>query len=201
MKLIGIVGTNSDRSTNRKLLHFIKNHFTDQADIEVCEIKDIPAFDEPKDRKAPQEVIELSKKIAEADGVIISTPEYDHAIPAVLKSVIEWISYTTQVLIDKPVLITGASLGSLGSSRAQAHLRQILDAPEVKARIMPSAEFLLGGSGQAFDEDGNLTNEEKVAELDTIFAEFELFVEITNTLLEKQGSSKKESSTFSWEKY
>ena len=54
---------------------------------------------------------------------------------------IEWLSYTTRPLIDKPVMITGASLGALGSSRAQAHLRQILDAPEVKARIMPSAEF------------------------------------------------------------
>ena len=79
-------------------------------------------------------------------------------------------------------MITGASLGALGSSRAQAHLRQILDAPEVKARIMPSAEFLLGHSMQAFDEDGCLKDEEKVAELEDCFNEFKLFVEITNRL-------------------
>lgn len=48
--------------------------------------------------------------------MIISTPEYDHSIPAVLKSMIEWLSYTTRPLIDKPVMITGASLGALGSS-------------------------------------------------------------------------------------
>jgi len=152
MKLIGIVGTNSTRSTNRRLLQFIQSHFSDQAEIELCEISDLPAFNEPEDRTAPAAVQALSEKIEAADGVIISTPEYDHSIPAVLKSMIEWLSYATRPLIDKPVMITGASLGALGSSRAQAHLRQILDAPEVKARIMPSAEFLLGHSMQAFDE-------------------------------------------------
>ena len=45
---------------------------------------------------------------------------------AVLKSALEWISYTSSDLTDKPVLIVGASHGALGSSRAQAHLRQIL---------------------------------------------------------------------------
>ena len=44
MKLIGIVGTNSTRSTNRRLLQFIQSHFSDQAEIELCEISDLPAF-------------------------------------------------------------------------------------------------------------------------------------------------------------
>lgn len=197
MKLIGIVGTNSDRSTNRKLLQFIQRHFSDQATIELCEIKDIPAFDEPEDKTPPVAVQELSNKITEADGVIISTPEYDHTIPAALKSVLEWLSYTTQPLIDKPVMVTGASLGSLGSSRAQAHLRQILDAPELKARLMPSAEFLLGHSEQAFDEEGNLKDQEKVAELEEDFNEFLHFVTLTNQLLKDR--SKKQTKPFSWE--
>ncbi|KAF1301768.1 MULTISPECIES: NADPH-dependent FMN reductase [Enterococcus] len=197
MKLIGIVGTNSDRSTNRKLLQFIQRHFSDQATIELCEIKDIPAFDEPEDKTPPVAVQELSNKITKADGVIISTPEYDHTIPAALKSVLEWLSYTTQPLIDKPVMVTGASLGSLGSSRAQAHLRQILDAPELKARLMPSAEFLLGHSEQAFDEEGNLKDQEKVAELEEDFNEFLHFVTLTNQLLKDR--SKKQTKPFSWE--
>lgn len=197
MKLIGIVGTNSDRSTNRKLLQFIQRHFSDQATIELCEIKDIPAFDEPEDKTPPVVVQELSNKITEADGVIISTPEYDHTIPAALKSVLEWLSYTTQPLIDKPVMVTGASLGSLGSSRAQAHLRQILDAPELKARLMPSAEFLLGHSEQAFDEEGNLKDQEKIAELEEDFNEFLHFVTLTNQLLKDR--SKKQTKPFSWE--
>lgn len=53
MKLIGIVGTNSTRSTNRRLLQFIQSHFSDQVEIELCEISDLPAFNEPEDRTAP----------------------------------------------------------------------------------------------------------------------------------------------------
>lgn len=183
MKLVAIVGTNSDRSTNRLLLQFMKRHFAKQADIELLEIKELPAFQENDEHVGPQSVHEFSTKIKEADGVIISTPEYDHAIPAVLKSALEWISYTEQALKNKPVMITGASLGALGSSRAQAHLRQILDSPELKARIMPSSEFLLGRSGQAFAEDGQLLDSDKVVELEQVFAEFQQFVGLTNQLL------------------
>ncbi len=199
MKLIAIVGTNSTRSTNRRLLQSIQAHFKEQAEIDICEIADLPAFNEPDDKTAPAEVQALSDKIVAADGVIISTPEYDHSIPAVLKSAIEWLSYTTRPLIDKPVMITGASLGALGSSRAQAHLRQILDAPEVKARIMPSAEFLLGHSMQAFDDQGQLIDQDKVAELDDCFNEFLLFVKITNQLVDAYSTAKERATTFSWE--
>jgi NAD(P)H-dependent FMN reductase len=196
---IGLVGTNSDNSTNRNLLQFIQKHFADQANIEICEIKHLPAFNKPEDKKAPQEVQKLADKITEADGVIISTPEYNHSLPAILKSTFEWLSYTTQPFIDKPVMITGASYGRLGSSRAQTHLRQILNAPELKARIMPSSEFLLGYSLQAFDENGNLADQNKIKDLEDIFDDFIQFVDITNQLVNTNHSDKKKALTFSWE--
>ena len=197
-KILAIVGTNSDHSTNRQLLQFMQKHFAEKAEIELFELKSLPAFNKPKDRKAPDEVQKLSDEISAAEGVIISTPEYNHSVPAVLKSALEWISYTTQVLMDKPVMITGCSYGRLGSSRAQTHLRQILDAPELKARIMPSSEFLLGFSLQAFDEEGNLKDQEKIAELEEIFDEFLQFVDITNQLV-KESATQKKSKQFSWE--
>lgn len=191
MKYLAIVGTNSDVSTNRMLLQFMQKHFSGEAEIEVYEIKDLPAFMEPEDSEVPEKVAELSDKILSADGVIIATPEYDHAIPAVLKSALEWISYTSQALTDKPVLIVGASHGTLGSSRAQAHLRQILDSPELAARFMPSSEFLLGKSQGAFDNSGNLIYEDKLSELDEIFREFVLFTDITSKLLKEKVLNKK----------
>ncbi|MDW2797272.1 NADPH-dependent FMN reductase [Clostridium boliviensis] len=198
MKYLAIVGTNSDVSTNRMLLQFMQKHFAGEAEIELYEIKDLPAFMEPEDSEVPEKVAELSDKILKADGVIMATPEYDHAIPAVLKSALEWISYTTQALTDKPVLIVGASHGTLGSSRAQAHLRQILDSPELAARIMPSSEFLLGKSQGAFDNGGNLIYTDKLSELDEIFREFVLFTDITVKLLEKKTLSKKEKK-YTWQ--
>ena len=141
LKLIAIVGTNSKRSTNRQLLQYMQKHFADKAEIELVEIKDLPVFNKPADKQIPAEATEIAAKIEAADGVIIGTPEYDHSIPAVLMSALAWISYGVFPLLNKPVMITGASYGTLGSSRAQSQLRQILDAPEIKARVLPSDEF------------------------------------------------------------
>lgn len=199
MKLVAIVGTNSDRSTNRRLLKFMQKHFSDKADIEVLEIKQLPAFNEPEDKLAPAEVQAFSEKILAADGVIISTPEYDHTIPAPLASALEWIAYTSRALINKPTMIVGASLGLLGTSRAQAHLRQILDAPELKARVMPGTEFLLGHSEQVLDDDNHLNNPEKVAELEEHFSEFQNFVELTKALVKPEDTNRKKS--FIWEEW
>src|SRR5699024_8359901 len=138
-------------------------------------------------------------KIDAADGVVISTPEYDHSVPASLMNALAWLSYGIVPLLDKPVMITGASYGTLGSSRAQVHLRQILDAPELKARIMPSSEFLLGHSLQAFDEEGNLVDQEKLEKLEKLFEDFMIFVEITGQLKSAYQADKKEVENFSWE--
>lgn len=191
MKLVAIVGTNSDRSTNRKLLKFMAKHFADRADIEVLEIKELPAFNEPEDRTAPAAIAAFSEKITSADGVIIATPEYDHTIPAPLASALEWIAYTSRALINKPTMIVGCSLGALGTSRAQAHLRQILDAPELKARVMPGSEFFLGHSEQVLDDDFNLNDFEKVAELEEHFSEFQDFVTITNQIVKQADTDRK----------
>lgn len=198
-KFIGIVGTNSDHSTNRQLLQFMKNHFSSKAEIEIVEIKDMPVFNKPENKDIPEIVQTMADKIDDADGVIISTPEYDHAVTASLMNALSWLSYGIFPFVDKPVMITGASYGTLGSSRAQLHLRQILDAPELKARIMPSSEFLLSHSLQAFDEENNLTNVEQTEKLDRLFEDFLMFVTITNQLTHAHEQNKKEAENFSWE--
>lgn len=198
-KFVGIVGTNSDHSTNRQLLQFMKNHFSSKAEIEIVEIKDMPVFNKPENKDIPEIVQTMADKIDGADGVIISTPEYDHAVTASLMNALSWLSYGIFPFVDKPVMITGASYGTLGSSRAQLHLRQILDAPELKARIMPSSEFLLSHSLQAFDEENNLTSAEQTEKLDRLFEDFLMFVTITNQLTHAHEQNKKEAENFSWE--
>lgn len=198
-KFIGLVGTNSDNSTNRKLLQYMAHHFQAQAEIEIVEIRDLPLFNKPEDRQIPAVVQEIAAKIEAADGVIISTPEYDHAAPAALMNALSWLSYGIYPFVDKPVMITGASYGTLGSSRAQAHLRQILDAPELKARIMPSSEFLLSHSLGAFDENNELQVAEAVEVLDGLFADFLIFVTLTRQLKASHQENLKAAENFSWE--
>ncbi|MDN6664923.1 MAG: NAD(P)H-dependent oxidoreductase [Tetragenococcus koreensis] len=196
---IGLVGTNSDNSTNRKLLQFMQKHFSDKATIELMEIQDFPIFNKPVSEQLPEVVQNAAEKIRQSDGVVISTPEYDHSIPAALTNALNWLSYGIYPFVDKPVMITGASYGTLGSSRAQSHLRQILDAPELKARIMPSSEFLLGHSLQAFNEENALNDMDQVKKLDGLFKDFQVFVELTNQLTNAHEANKKEAEDFDWE--
>ena len=199
LKLIAIVGTNSKRSTNRQLLQYMSKHFADKAEIELVEIKDIPMFNKPADRNVPELVSEIAEKIDAADGVLIGTPEYDHSIPAVLMNALAWLSYGIYPLLNKPVKITGASYGTLGSSRAQLQLRQILNAPEIKANVLPD-EFLLSHSLQAFDPSGDLVDLDVVKKLDAIFDDFRIFVKITDKLRNAQELLRKDAEEFNWEK-
>ncbi len=194
LKLIAIVGTNSKRSTNRQLLQYMQKHFAD----ELVEIKDLPVFNKPADKQIPAEAMEIVAKIEAADGVIIGTPEYDHSIPAVLMSALAWISYGVFPLLNKPVMITGASYGTLGSSRAQLQLRQILNAPEIKATVLPD-EFLLSHSLQAFDKNGDLVDLDVINKLDAIFDDFRIFVKITEKLRSAQELLRKDAEEFDWE--
>ena len=196
---VGIVGTNSKRSTNRMLLQYMKRTFVEAASIELIEINDVPLFNKPQDGVIPERVRVIAKKIEEADGVIISTPEYDHSVPASLSNVLAWLSYHIFPLLDKPVMVTGASYGTLGSSRAQAQLRQMLDAPEIKARIMPSSEFLLGHSLAAFNSDGNLVDKRQVRKLKGLFEDFLVFVDISKQLTHAHRAKVAEVKKFSWE--
>lgn len=198
-KIIGLVGTNSDNSTNRMLLNFMKKHFSNKATIELIEIKHIPIFDKPADTNIPVEVKEMAEKIEEADGVIISTPEYNHSAPAALMNALNWLSYGIYPFVDKPVMITGASYGTLGSSRAQSHLRQVLHAPELKARLMAGSEFLLSHSLEAFDKENKLVDQEHVKKLEGLFADFLTFIEVTNQLNQAHKQNKKDAENFSWD--
>ena len=198
LKLIAIVGTNSKRSTNRQLLQYMQKHFTEKAEIELVEIKDIPVFNKPADKKVPAEILEIAAKIEEADGVIIGTPEYDHSIPAVLMSALAWLSYGIYPLLNKPIMITGASYGTLGSSRAQLQLRQILNAPEIKASVLPD-EFLLSHSLQAFSTSGDLVDLDVIKKLDATFDDFRIFVKITEKLRNAQELLRKDAEDFDWE--
>ena len=131
--------------------------------------------------------------------MIIGTPEYDHSIPAVLMSALAWISYGVFPLLNKPVMITGASYGTLGSSRAQLQLRQILNAPEIKANVLPD-EFLLSHSLQSFDKNGDLVDLDVIKKLDAIFDDFRIFVKVTEKLRNAQELLRKDAEDFDWEK-
>ncbi|API90695.1 MULTISPECIES: NAD(P)H-dependent oxidoreductase [Virgibacillus] len=182
MKLVGIVGSNAELSYNRILLKYIAKQFNHLFEMEVIEIKDLPLFNQSDDQTNSPAIQRINNKIMHADGVIIATPEHNHTIPAGLKSLIEWLSFKIHPLENKPVMIVGASYYAQGSSRAQLHLRQILDAPGVNAIVMPGNEFLLGKVKEAFDEQGNLKDQGTQKFLESTLQKFVRFVNVVAVL-------------------
>lgn len=188
MKLVGIVGSNAEVSYNRLLLEYIKKHFNTLFELEILEIKDVPMFNQSDDQTNSPVIQNIHKKILSADGVIIATPEHNHTIPAGLKSLLEWLSFKIHSLEDKPVMIVGASYYDQGSSRAQLHLRQILDAPGVNAMVMPGNEFLLGKVKEAFDVNENLTDQRTIDFLGSTLEKFVKFVKLVSVMEEPKAA-------------
>ena len=182
MKFVGLVGSNAEQSYNRKLLEFIRREFKLKFELEVLEIDEVPLFNQESKWDDSFQLRLLYNKITRADGVIIATPEHNHTITAALKNVLEWLSYEVHPFESKPVMIVGASYHDQGTSRAQVHLRKILDAPGVNAYTLPGNEFLLGKAKEAFDLNGNITNEGTVKFLGSCLDNFVKYVEVVSKL-------------------
>ncbi|MGV3125541.1 NAD(P)H-dependent oxidoreductase [Streptococcus orisratti] len=182
MKFVGLVGSNAEQSYNRMLLQYIRRQFKTKFELEVLEIDDVPMFNQDKNWKESFQLRLLYNKITRADGVVIATPEHNHTITAALKSVLEWLSYDVHPFDSKPVMIVGASYYDQGTSRAQVHLRKILEAPGVNAYALPGNEFLLGKAKEAFDEAGNIINNGTVKFLEQCLDNFVKYVGVVSTL-------------------
>ena len=182
MKFVGLVGSNYEQSYNRKLLEFIRREFKLKFELEILEIDEVPMFNQDEKWDESFQLRLLYNKITRADGVIIATPEHNHTISASLKSVLEWLSYEVHPFESKPVMIVGASYYDQGTSRAQVHLRKILDAPGVNAYTLPGNEFLLGKAKEAFDDNGNITNAGTVTFLESCLDNFIKYVDVVSKL-------------------
>lgn len=184
-KILALVGTNADFSYNRILLKFMKKHFKQMADIELYEISQLPLFSVDVPLEDQTEVWKLKQKVKASDGVIFSTPEYDHGVPAALKSTVEWLSYHTKVLSHKPVMVVGVSYGRQASARSQVQMRQILVSPDCDANLMPGNEVLVGGASQAFSKDGRLVDEKMRDNLEKCFTHFIEYIQVFESAAEE----------------
>lgn len=182
MRLVAIAGSIGEESYNRMLLKFMARKYQDLVEIELVDISEVPVFTQDDDLSDSVAIQNVYQKVFSADGVILATPEHNHTVPAAMKNVIEWLSYKLHPFDGKPVWIVGASYFNQGSSRAQLHLKQILESPGVNAFVMPSNEFLLSNAKTAFDDQGNLKDAGTVKFLDSIIEKFLHYVKVIDLL-------------------
>lgn len=182
MKLVGINGSLSEISYNRKLLQFIQSEFDHAFDLEILDLHEVPMFKQFEDQINHIAIDNIYRKINNADGVIIATPEHSHTVAPAVKNIIEHLSVTKRPFQNKPVLVIGASYYEQGSGRAQLDLKQILEAPGVNAYTMPGNEFLLSYAREAFDENSRLRDEITIEFLASVLGEFKAYVEMITEL-------------------
>jgi chromate reductase len=168
IRILGFAGSLRKDSYNRSLLRAALEAAPKDAELEIFDLEGIPPFNQDLESQPPQKVKEFKAKIRAADAILVATPEYNYSIPGVLKNAIDSASrpYGDNAFEGKPVAMMGASIGMLGTARAQYHLRQSfvflnmypLNRPEV---MVPFAQ-------EKIDKDGKLTDQktkEKIKEL------------------------------------
>ena len=162
IRILGIAGSLRRDSYNRAALRAATKLVPEGAVLETFELDDIPLFNQDEDLDPPAKVVELKQRIREADAILIVTPEYNYSVPGVLKNAIDWASrpYGDSAWNGKPAAMMGATIGNLGTARAQYHLRQIM----VFLNMFPinQPEVMIGNAAARFDQDGNLIDEATV---------------------------------------
>jgi chromate reductase len=153
-----------DGSTNSKLLREAARLFGacdyTQADI------NFPLYngDDEAASGVPGAVQTVADQISGADAIILSTPEYNKGPSGALKNALDWISRAQgDKWAGKPVAVMSAAAGRAGGERAQMVLRGFM--VPFRPRILQGPEIHLAGSGEAFDEQGQLKGEMYVKEL------------------------------------
>ena len=157
--ILGIAGSLRRQSYNRSALRAASQLLPPAATLDTFELDGIPGFNEDEERNPPPKVVELKGRVRAADAVLFVTPEYNYSVPGVLKNAIDWASrpYGDSAWSGKPAAVMGASIGTIGTARAQYHLRQMFVFLNMHAINQP--EVMIGNAAQRFDADGNLTDE------------------------------------------
>jgi chromate reductase len=159
INILGIAGSLRQGSYNRSALREAQRLAPEDAQIEIFDLAGIPVFNQDEELNPPARVAELKQKVRAANAILIVTPEYNYSIPGMLKNAIDWASrpYGDSAWDGKPVAVMGASVGILGSARAQYHLRQSF----VYLNMYPinRPEVMIANAAERFDAQGNLTDQ------------------------------------------
>ncbi|MCL4314354.1 MAG: NAD(P)H-dependent oxidoreductase [Candidatus Thermoplasmatota archaeon] len=127
-KIIGFGGSRRNGSYNRALLYSCRSLMPEGSELDIFDISSIPLFEPDQENNPPEVVARFQMAVKESDGVLIVTPEYNFSIPGYIKNAIDSVSRPPErnPFPGKPVALMSASIGMLGGSRAQYHLRQVL---------------------------------------------------------------------------
>jgi chromate reductase, NAD(P)H dehydrogenase (quinone) len=178
--ILVIVGSIRKESFSLKIANALAKLAPATLKLNVVTLNDISFFNQDLEGAPPADWLAFREKLQKSDGVLFVTPEYNRAIPGVLKNAIDVGSrpYGKSSFLGKPVGIISNSPGPLGGVNAAKSLQNIL--PGISGPIMGQPEIYLNGVGDAFDDKGDLSKESLQKVLQQYIDAFAAFVEKQN---------------------
>ncbi|AHG88306.1 NADPH-dependent FMN reductase [Gemmatirosa kalamazoonensis] len=178
LRIVAIAGSLRHGSWNRRLLEAAQALAPSGVRIDIVDLADVPLYDgdQDTDETRPAAVGRLKQLVADADGVLFSTPEFNHSVPGVLQNAIDWVSRPAMrsPLAGKPVAIMGASPGALGAARAQQQLKLVL--MSTLAHVLPHPGVSVAMVAEKFDAAGELVHEPTRQFLAAFLAQFSTWI-------------------------
>jgi chromate reductase, NAD(P)H dehydrogenase (quinone) len=180
-KIIGLCGSLRKESFNLALLKAAARLAPANCQIDVRTLHGIPLYDADLEASdgIPRAVQALKDGIAAADGLLLSTPEYNASLPGVFKNAIDWLSRPPadipQVFGHKPVALIGASAGGFGTVNSQAAWLPVIRALRMQPYYGPPIR--LARAGNAFEGDGSLKDTDQAKQLAELLEAFSAFIE------------------------
>ena len=177
LQVLGICGSLRKASFNMAALRACGELLPRGMSLRITSIAELPMFNQDVfDAGLPDPVKRFRSEVAQADGLLIASPEYNFSVSGVLKNAIDWGSRPpNQVFQEKPVAIFSATGGPLGGARVQYDLRRMLG--QLVAHVQPKPEVFIGAAQSKFDAQGKLTDETTRKFLTELLAGFKVWIE------------------------
>ncbi len=155
IKILAIPGSLRKNSTNKTLLQAMARLAPAGVGVLLYEcIGLLPHFNPDLEGNEPPLATDFREQIKMADGLLISSPEYAHGVPGVLKNALDWLVGGSEI-VRKPVALLNASPGS---THAQESLMETLRT--MAALLVPEASVVVNLRGKKLTEEDIVHNPE-----------------------------------------
>jgi chromate reductase len=161
-RLLGLSGSIRQGSTNTIILHTIAERLGSGVSLTVLPLDDVPLFNSDLEgERLPDPVRALKNAIAQSDGIVLCSPEYNHGMSGVLKNALDWASRPAfdSPLKNKACLPMTSSPGYVGGARAHAQMHETL--ASALARVVVRPQVVIAGVMQKI-ADGQLVDEHTI---------------------------------------
>ncbi len=178
--IIGISGSLRKGSFNAALLRAAIEVAPTGCTIEIGSIHGIPLYngDLEEAEGVPAEVTGLQDRIAAADGLLLTTPEYNNSMPGVLKNAIDWLTRPPnelqRVFHGKPVAVIGATPGGFGTVLSQTAWLPVMRT--LNTKLFTGNRLMVSGANKVFNDTGQLIDDTVRERLTAYINDFVAFI-------------------------